>query len=96
MSTEGQCRIVVCHRRWIFVGLVAREDGPMGPEIVIRRAKNIRRWGTKKGLGELHNGPKAETVLDDAPQPVCLHPMQIIWSGPVSLKHWEKHLGSAA
>jgi len=45
-----QCRIVVCHRRWIFVGLVSREDGPAGPEIVIRRAKNIRRWVRRTAL----------------------------------------------
>lgn len=87
---EQTCRIVICHRRWVFVGMVSRED----TELVIRRAKNIRRWGTKKGLGELRNGPKNETVLDEAGT-VHLHPLQVIATIEVDPKAWEKHLERA-
>lgn len=34
--------------------------------LTIIDAKNIRRWGTKNGLGELRNGPTADTLLDDS------------------------------
>ena len=30
----------------------------------INEARNIRRWGTTRGLGELVSGPLANTVLD--------------------------------
>lgn len=93
--SEKECRLVVCHRGYIFIGYVSRREGPIGPEIIIERAKNLRRWGTTRGLGELVDGPTPNTVLDDAPQPVCLHPLQIIWSGPVNSKLWEEHLAPA-
>lgn len=81
-------RIVVAQRGWVFVGRFAREDH----EIVLRDAKNIRRWGTKKGLGELYSGPKRETVLDEAGT-VRLHPLQIIATIDVDAKSWEAALG---
>jgi hypothetical protein len=30
----------------------------------LTNARNIRRWGTQLGLGELHDGPLKETILD--------------------------------
>ena len=33
--------------------------------MVIRNAKNIRRWGPSKGLGELRRGPLESTEFDD-------------------------------
>lgn len=86
--SKGEARIVICHRAWVFVGLVSREEN----EIVIRDAKNIRRWGTTKGLGELFTGPKANTVLDEAGT-VRLHPLQIIATLDVDAKAWKGHLG---
>lgn len=56
-------QIVVLHRGFVFVGDVERGDG----EIVIHNARNIRRWGTNAGLGQLaESGPQANTVLDPA------------------------------
>lgn len=56
-------QIVILDRGFVFVGDVAID----GDWLVIRNAKNIRRWGTTKGLGELANeGPKAETKIDHA------------------------------
>ena len=33
--------------------------------LVLSRAKNIRKWGTSQGLGELVSGPLPNTVLDN-------------------------------
>lgn len=56
-------QIVILDRGFVFVGDVSVE----GDWLVIRNAKNVRRWGTSKGLGELaKEGPKTETKLDPA------------------------------
>ncbi len=52
--------IVVLDRGFVYVGEVIEEPD----RIHIKDAKNIRFWGTKNGLGELRNGPLAETKLD--------------------------------
>jgi hypothetical protein len=50
----GESRIIVADRGWVFVGICEdHEDG----SVTIYNAKNIRYWGTSKGLGELVNGP---------------------------------------
>jgi len=87
-QSMADIRIVIAQRGWVFVGRCSREDH----EIVLRDAKTIRRWGTKKGLGELWSGPKTETVLDEAGT-VRLHPLQIIATLDVDQKPWEKKLG---
>ena len=57
----GEKRIIVADRGWIFVGACAdNADG----SVTITNARNIRRWGTSKGLGELQNGPLQNTVAD--------------------------------
>ena len=57
----GEKRIVVADRGWVFVGNC--EDHADG-SVTIRNAKNIRRWGTTAGLGELVNGPTPSTKAD--------------------------------
>lgn len=59
-TTEGDIKIVVLDRGYIYVGKVTLEDN----FVVISNAKNIRYWGTTKGLGELVNGPTPTTKLD--------------------------------
>jgi hypothetical protein len=54
-----QC-IAVLDRGFVYVGDVEEQSD----RIVIQRARNIRRWGTSAGLGELRNGPLPNTVLD--------------------------------
>jgi hypothetical protein len=81
-------RIVVVQRGWVFVG--EYEHGPNG--VVLRRAKNIRRWGTSKGLGELAEGPRLGTTLDDAGL-VRMHPMQVLFTIDANPEKWERHLG---
>jgi hypothetical protein len=53
--------IVVADRGYVYVGDCVSDD----QYTVITNAKNIRRWGTERGLGELAlEGPKSETKLD--------------------------------
>lgn len=56
--------IVVLDRGFVYVGQVTEQVD----RLVIRNARNIRRYGTTKGLGELRNGPLENTVLDDCGQ----------------------------
>ena len=62
METTGKIQIAVLTNGFIFVGLIAHADG----YVEIRNAKNIRRWGTTKGLGQLAiQGPQKDTILDE-------------------------------
>lgn len=66
--------IVVLDRGFVYVGDVMDE----GEYLRVKNAKNIRLWGTKKGLGELTNGPLSETKLDEvgeilAPKHALIH-----------------------
>lgn len=58
MSVET--KIVVLDRGFVYVGKVADE----GENLRITNCRNIRRWGTTKGLGELVEGPTKDTKLD--------------------------------
>jgi hypothetical protein len=64
MNTNQQVsgtQIVVLDRGWVFVGQVSIQDDL----VTITNARNIRRWGTSAGLGELaEKGPLPETKLD--------------------------------
>lgn len=59
-ATDGDIKIVVLDRGFIYVGAVEVTDD----FVTITNAKNIRQWGTTKGLGELISGPLADTKLD--------------------------------
>jgi hypothetical protein len=59
---EGDIKIVILDRGFVYVGYVKIDDD----FLVITNAKNIRAWGTSKGLGELVNGPLPSTKLDNA------------------------------
>ncbi len=58
----GEKRIIVAERGWVFVGDCVDNDNG---SVTIHNAKNIRRWGTSKGLGEISSGPTSETKTDD-------------------------------
>ena len=60
-DNDGEIKIVVLDRGFVYVGQVLQEDD----FYVIKNAKNIRQWGTTKGLGELVSGPLANTKLDN-------------------------------
>ena len=59
-DTDGDIKIVVLDRGFVYIGAVDVDDD----FIIIRNAKNIRVWGTTKGLGELVSGPLPSTKLD--------------------------------
>lgn len=56
----GCIKIAVLDRGFVYIGNIIKD----GDFFVIRNAKNIRKWGTTKGLGELVNGPLRDTVVD--------------------------------
>jgi hypothetical protein len=54
-------QIVVCDRGFVYSG----QTVIAGEYAVITGGKNIRKWGTTKGLGQLaESGPTGDTVLD--------------------------------
>lgn len=59
-KTEGEIKIAVLDRGFVYIGYVKVE----GDFYIITHAKNIRQWGTTKGLGELVSGPLNNTRLD--------------------------------
>ena len=59
-SDEG-LNIVILDRNFVYVGIVTIA----GDWLYITDAKNVRRWGTTQGLGELAiKGPQPKTALD--------------------------------
>lgn len=78
-------RIVVLQRGWVVVGDVTIE----GQVFVIADARVIRKWGTTKGLGELRNGPLADTVLDDAGT-VRAHVLGVVLTIDVDASKWAR------
>ena len=58
----GEVGIIVADRGWVFVGNCTDEENG---DVTIRNCRNIRQWGTTRGLGELVDGPTGKTVLDD-------------------------------
>ena len=55
-------QIAVLDRGFVYIGDVKTDS----EWCVISGARNIRRWGTTKGLGQLAlEGPQADTTLDD-------------------------------
>lgn len=57
---DGDIKIVVADRGYVYVGVVEET----ADFVKMSNAKNIRYWGTTKGLGELVNGPLTNTKLD--------------------------------
>jgi hypothetical protein len=57
---EGDIRIVVLQRGWIYIGKFERN----GNDCKLHNSYNIRTWGTTKGLSELVSGPTKYTDLD--------------------------------
>ena len=58
----GDVRIVIADRGWVFVGNCQDHDDGT---VTITNCRNIRKWGSTKGLGELANSPLSGTVFDN-------------------------------
>lgn len=81
---EKDIRIVIAQRGWVFVGLFEER----GDNVILTRAKNIRRWGTKNGLGELAaQGPLPETKLDVAGE-VSMHKLAVVGTLKCNPERW--------
>ena len=64
---KSDVRIAVLDRGFVYIGRMPADfDLYVEPPttLTLTNAWNIRRWGTKEGLGQLVNGPLKETVLD--------------------------------
>lgn len=86
---EGRCAIVIGQRGWVWVGRLYLIDAE---HAVIEKAKNVRRWGTSSGLGELAaRGPQPNTKLDEAGT-VRLHPLSIVASYDANPEKWDAAL----
>lgn len=56
-------QIVIADRGFVWVGNVEHS----GEWLIVHDARNVRRWGTSAGLGELAaKGPQPNTKLDPA------------------------------
>ena len=79
---EWGTQIVVADRGFVYVGTV-KTDGDFA---TITNARNIRKWGTTQGLGELIDGPKPETKLDMVGEVVL--PMRAVISFIKCSRNW--------
>jgi len=72
---HGLC-IVVLDKGFVYVGQLMTDD----KFLTITDAKNIRRWGTTRGLGQLaQEGPQTNTALDN---------VGVVRALIGELKHW--------
>ncbi len=70
---SGDLKIVILQRGWVFIGRLSGDE-----DLVLEGAKNVRIWGTTKGLGEIAlNGPTSKTVLDPAGR-VSFHLLTVV------------------
>ncbi|GAC1513432.1 MAG: hypothetical protein NVS1B16_05640 [Pseudarthrobacter sp.] len=84
---EGDIRIVILQRGWIYVGSYSQE----GDECMLTNAACIRIWGTTKGLTELCEGPTSKTILDKTRYPVRFHRLTVVADLGVKESEW-KHI----
>lgn len=81
-------KIVIGQRGWVWVGYTSVD----GEHLHLSGARCIRYWGTSNGLGELVDGPTAETKLDPAGD-VTIHELAVIATYGVDADKWKDHLG---
>jgi len=63
MQSDETIKIVVVDKGFVYIGNASWSQ--KGDMLQVTDAKNIRIWGTSKGLGELASGPTSKTVLDN-------------------------------
>jgi len=89
MNLNGEIRIVVLSRGWIYIGKCYCTD--LGQTFRIDQAYNIRRWGTERGLGQIAiNGPTENTVLDFYGE-IELEPINVLHTIVCDEEKWSEH-----
>lgn len=84
----SKVKIVILQRGWIFIGVFSQE----GATCTLSKAKNIRSWGTTKGLGQIaSSGPTDSTKLDDI-NDLSFHELTSIAVIDCDDNIWSKHL----
>lgn len=84
----GPIKIFVLDRGFVYVGRVIDDEDGCN-YVRIDNAFNIRYWGTKKGLGELVNGPLKDTKLDQVGT-VRIPERSLIHIIEVNQQSWQK------
>ena len=87
VAKSDEVRIVIGQRGWVWVGRYSTD----WEEVILRDAKNIRRWGTTQGLGELCAGPLVETVLDPVGT-IRLHQLAVVATYDCDSEAWADYL----
>jgi exosome complex RNA-binding protein Rrp4 len=89
VQSSGEVRIVIGQRGFVWVGYYRHE----GEVVTLTGARNIRKWGTTRGLGELVDGPiSGSTVLDPAGI-VEVHKLAVVATIHVDADAWSGYLG---
>lgn len=79
----GYC-VVVLDRGFVYVGDATKQEDTL----LLLNARNVRVWGTKKGLHQLVNsGPLSDTKLDEATDAVV-----IPWRAVISMHQTKEDL----
>ena len=81
----GDIKIVVLQRGWVYIGVFER----YGNLCKLHKAKNIRTWGTTKGLPELVHGPTSSTILDPCEGVVEFDWLTVIHTITVNEEKWK-------
>ena len=84
-STTTGWHIVVVDSGFVFCGDCVND----GTTLVLTNVKQLRQWGTSKGLGELVSGPTKKTIMDPIPSVIVPLP-RVIFTIPVNSNVWGK------
>ena len=85
----GDLKIVLLQRGWVFVGYLERN----GSQCKLKKASNIRRWGTEHGLGQIaKDGPTDETRLDKCHGVVEFDYLTTVATIDCEEKPWKRYL----
>lgn len=77
--------IVVVDNGFVFCGECIHDENTLA----LNKVKQLRQWGTTKGLGELINGPTSKTLIDPIPS-VLVPRNRIVFMIPVNASKWDK------
>lgn len=82
--------ILVLQRGWVAVG----EASKNGQDIILDKAKIIRKWGTTQGLGEIAaGGPTENTILDPAGS-IRVHELAVVLEMVADAAKWGEALNA--